>query len=97
MVIGGGNCACYAADYLAQFVKQVYLVHSSDQLRAVKTIKRKNTEQSQITPMWDSQVTEVFGIDKVEKAKIVSSVTQNHTWVDVKGIFVYVGGSLPQF
>ncbi|MDA1352868.1 MAG: FAD-dependent oxidoreductase [bacterium] len=91
MVIGGGNCACYAADYLANFVNQVYLVHSSNQLRAVKTIKEKILNNPKITPMWDSKVTEVFGIDKVEKTKVVSAITQNHTWIDVKGIFVYIG------
>lgn len=90
-VIGGGNCACYAADYLAQFADQVYLIHRSDQIKAVESLKLKIAENSKITIMWDSDLTEVFGIDKVEKAKITNILNGQYTWIDVKGIFIYVG------
>ena len=91
IVIGGGNCACYAADYLANFASQVYMVHSFDHLRAVQTLKDKIMANPQITLMWDSQVTEVFGVDRVEKAKVENLINGQYTWVDVKGVFVYVG------
>ncbi len=96
MVIGGGNCACYAADYLSKFVKKVYLVHQSDHIRAVKTLERSILENPKIDPIWNSQIQEVFGIDTVEKAKIMNVTNQQHTWLDVKGIFIYVGRIPPK-
>ncbi|MBT5856105.1 FAD-dependent oxidoreductase [bacterium] len=96
MVIGGGNCACYAADYLSNFVNKVYMVHSKDHLRAVKSIKQSVETNPKIDIFWDSKVSEVFGIDRVEKAKVENTVNSQHTWLDVKGIFVYVGRIPPE-
>ena len=51
VVIGGGNCACYAADYLSGFAEHVYIVHTFDQLRAVKKLKQKIEQNPKITVM----------------------------------------------
>ncbi len=91
MVIGGGNCACYAADYLSNYAQKVYLVHQFDHIRAVKTLERSIIENPLIDIIWDSKVEEVFGIDCVEKAKVVNISNNQHVWLDVKGIFIYVG------
>ncbi len=91
MVIGGGNCACYAADYLSKYAQKVYLVHQFDHIRAVKTLERSILENPLIDIIWDSKVEEVFGIDSVEKAKVVNISNNQHVWLDVKGIFIYVG------
>ncbi len=90
-VIGGGNCACYAADYLSQFAKKIYMIHQKDHLRAVMTLKEKIFNNPIINLMWDSQVTEVFGIDKVEKIKVVNMLNDQYTWLDVNAIFIYAG------
>ncbi len=90
-VIGGGNCACYAAEYLSQYVNHLVLIHQSDSIKAVKTLKEKIMNNPKIQIIWDSKLEDVFGIDKVEKIKITHRVTQQHTWIDVKGVFIYVG------
>jgi len=95
-VIGGGNCACYAAEYLSQYVNHLYLIHQSDSIKAVKTLKEKITNNPKIQIIWDSKLEDVFGIDKVEKIKIAHRITEQHTWIDVKGVFVYVGRIPPQ-
>jgi len=91
LVIGGGNCACYAADYLADLVERVYMVHDSSQLKAVPSLRDKIQKNPKIDMMWDARVTEVFGIDKVERAKIVSTINDQHAWLTISGIFPYVG------
>lgn len=96
VVIGGGNCACYAADYLSGFAKSVYIIHAHDQLRAVKTLKKQIEETPNITLVWDSKVTEVFGIDHVEKVKTEHVLTGQSTWLDVSGVFIYIGRRPPQ-
>jgi thioredoxin reductase (NADPH) len=90
-VIGGGNCACYAADYLAQFASEVYLIHKSSDLKAVKSLKNRILNNPKITIMWNSLITDAFGIENVEKAKIMNTQTNQHTWIDIKGIFIYAG------
>ena len=89
IVIGGGNCACYAAEYLSRFVNKVTMVHHYDHLRAVNILKEKINNNPKVDIIWNSHVTEVFGIDKVEKAKVVNVTNDQYTWIDVKGIFVY--------
>ncbi len=95
-VIGGGNCACYAADYLSGFVDHLYLIHNSNTVKAVKTLKEKILNNPKIQCVWDSTLDDVFGIDKVEKIKVVNGMTGQHTWLDVKGVFLYVGRIPPK-
>ena len=95
-VIGGGNCACYAADYLSEKVNHLYLVHRSDSLKAVKALKEKVMSNPKITVIWNSELTDAFGIDKIEKIKITNRLNDQHTWLDVKAIFVYVGRIPPK-
>lgn len=95
-VIGGGNCACYAAEYLSQYVSNLYLVHQSDSIKAVKTLKEKLMNNPKVHIIWDSSLVDVFGIDKVEKIKVVHRITQQHIWVDVKGVFIYTGRIPPR-
>ncbi len=90
-VIGGGNCACYAADFLSGYANHLYLIHRSDSLKAVKDLKEKVMNNPKITIIWDTDVPEVFGIDKIEKIKLRHNRTDQETWLDVKGVFVYVG------
>lgn len=95
-VIGGGNCACYAADYLSQFANNLYLIHRSDSLKSVKTLKEKVMGNPKISIMWHSEVTDVFGIDKVEKIKVTNITNDQYTWIDVKAIFIYSGRIPPK-
>ena len=90
-VLGGGNCACYAANYIAEHVEKLYIIHKSNSLKAVKTLKDKVLTNPKIVPVWNSDVTEVFGIDRVEKIKVDNLETNQHTWIDVKCLFLYVG------
>ena len=90
-VVGGGNCACYAATYLADYVDQLYLIHRSENLKAVATLKQRVFDDPKIQTIWNSEITEVFGVDKVEKIKVENISTHQHSWLDVKCVFVYVG------
>ncbi len=95
-VIGGGNCACYAAEYLADFVNRLYLVHESDDIKAVKDLKQRVLTNPRIDVLWNTRLEDVFGVDRVEKVKLLNSVTQQHTWIDVKAVFLYVGRIPPE-
>lgn len=90
-VIGGGNCACYAADYLSQFVKKLTLIHRSDYIKAVQTLKDRVLANDRIDCIWDTELVDAFGIDKVEKIKLKHLATHQETWLDVQGVFIYIG------
>lgn len=95
-VIGGGNCACYAAEYLSQYVNHLYLIHQANDIKAVRSLKERVLSNPKIEIVWESALVDVFGIDKVDKIKVQHLVTQQHTWIDVKGVFVYVGRIPPK-
>ncbi|RAP34131.1 thioredoxin-disulfide reductase [Candidatus Marinamargulisbacteria bacterium SCGC AG-410-N11] len=90
-VFGSGNCASYASDYLAEFVEKLYLINPKDYLKAVSSLKEKVMNNSVIDIIWDTEIDDVFGIDKVEKIKLLSNKTGQSTWLDVSCVFVYVG------
>lgn len=90
-VIGGGNCACYAATYLANVVNRLYIIHKSDNIKAVKDLQDRIMTNPAISILWNSDLEDVFGVDKVEKIKVRNIVTGQHTWINVKCVFVYVG------
>ena len=96
VVIGGGNCACYAADYLSNHAAHVYMVHAYDQLRAVKKLKQRIETIPSITIMWNSKVTDVFGIDHVERVKTENILNGQTTWLNAEGVFIYIGRCPPQ-
>jgi thioredoxin reductase (NADPH) len=95
-VIGGGNCACYAAEFLASHVRHLYLIHRSDSIKAVPSLKEKVMNAPNITVIWNSDVVDAFGVDKVEKIKLKHVVNDQHTWLDVQGVFVYAGRIPPK-
>ena len=40
--------------------------------------------------MWNSKVTELFGVDHVERVKTENVVTGQSTWLDAQGVFIYI-------
>ena len=95
-VIGGGNCACYAADYLSEFVNKLYLIHQSDYIKAVRNLKQRVMDNPKINVIWNTEPVAALGIDKVEKIKLNNIVTEQETWIDVSGVFIYVGRIPPK-
>lgn len=90
-VIGGGNCACYAAEFLSKHVNKLYLIHKSDHVKAVQKLREKILNNPKIHCLWNSDLSDIFGIDKVEKIKIKNTLSDQYTWINVKGVFIYVG------
>ena len=95
-VIGGGNCACYAADYLSQFVNNLYLIHRSNYIKAVRNLKQRVMNNETINVIWNTEIVDAFGLEKLEKIKLHNTITQQDTWLDVQGAFIYVGRVPPE-
>ncbi len=69
-VVGGGDSAMEDALALAKFTDSVTIVHRRDSFRASKIMQDRVLQHPHIKVLWNAQITEVTGEQKVEKVKI---------------------------
>jgi thioredoxin reductase (NADPH) len=90
-VIGGGDSALEEATFLTRFGKSVMVVHRRDTLRASKIMQDRAFANPKITFLWDSEVAEVLGPEKVTGLRIRSTKDGTEKVLPVTGVFVAVG------
>jgi thioredoxin reductase (NADPH) len=90
-VIGGGDSAMEEAMFLTRFGKSVTVVHRRDTLRASKIMQERAFANPKITFLWDSEVAEVLGPDKVTGLQIRSTKDGTESVLPVTGVFVAIG------
>ncbi len=90
-VIGGGDVAVEDAIFLSNLCKKVYLLHRRDELRAVKILQDKLFELENIEILWNTQVKEVIGENKVEKITVINTSTKDEYELEIDGLFVGIG------
>ncbi len=90
-VIGGGDSALEEAMFLTRFGKSVTVVHRRDTLRASKIMQDRAFANPKITFLWDSEVAEVLGEDKVTGLQIRSTKDGTEHVLPVTGVFVAIG------
>jgi len=91
VVVGGGDSACEEATFLTRFASKVYLVHRRDELRASKIMAERTLENDKIEMVWDSEVEEILGEDKVSGVRLRNNKTDAKQAVDCAGVFVAIG------
>jgi thioredoxin reductase (NADPH) len=90
-VVGGGDSALEEALFLTRFTSSVTLIHRRDSLRASKIMQQRAFAHEQIRFEWNTQVTEVFGSDKVMGLKVRDTKTDEERVLLVTGVFVAIG------
>ena len=91
-VVGGGDAAAEEAMFLTRFVKRVILVHRRDELRATRCIQERCFADPKISYEWSRTVTEIHGDGaRVKGLTLASTVGETDGFVDVDGVFIYVG------
>jgi thioredoxin reductase (NADPH) len=90
-VIGGGDSAMEEAMFLTRFGKSVTLVHRRDTLRASKIMQERAFANPTITFLWDSEVVEVLGEEKVTGLRVKSTKDGTEQVLPVTGVFVAIG------
>jgi thioredoxin reductase (NADPH) len=90
-VIGGGDSALEEATFLTRFAKSVTLVHRRDTLRASKIMQDRAMANPKIKFLWDSEVAEMVGDQKLTGLRIKNVRTGEEQLLPVTGVFVAIG------
>ncbi len=90
-VIGGGDAAAEDALALTKHAKEVYLVHRRNELRASKIMVKRVKENEKIKILWNTELKEVLGKDKVEKIRVRGNQTGEEKELMADGVFLAIG------
>ncbi len=90
-VIGGGNSALDAAEYLAKLAAKVYLIHRRDQFRGEKVILEKLKNNQKVEMVLSSEIKEIKGNGVVKSIVITDNGHDQLKEIKVDGVFVEIG------
>ncbi|MEU3463426.1 thioredoxin-disulfide reductase [Streptomyces sp. NPDC006733] len=90
-VIGGGDTAIEEATFLSRFAKSVTIVHRRDSLRASKAMQERAFADPKISFVWDSEVAEIHGENKLTGLTLRSTTTGATSELPVTGLFIAIG------
>ena len=90
-VVGGGDSAVEEATFLTRFASKVYLIHRRDELRASKIMCERALENPKIEILWNSQVVEIQGDQKLSGVVLQDTVTEDTRVLDIDGLFIAIG------
>jgi thioredoxin reductase (NADPH) len=90
-VVGGGDSAVEEATFLTRFADKVVLIHRRDSLRASKIMAERAKANPKIEFLWNTEVIDVLGADKVEGLKLRNTVDGTESEQAFTGLFVAIG------
>ena len=94
IVIGGGDSAMEEALVLTKYATSVTIVHRRDAFRASRAMQSKIFDlerQGKIKIIWDSEVVEFKGVEKLEKVKLKNTKSGELAELPTDGAFVAIG------
>jgi thioredoxin reductase (NADPH) len=91
VVVGGGDTAMEEATFLTRFATSVTVVHRRSELRASKIMQERAFANEKIRFVWDSEVTDIIGDDKVEGVRLRNVLTGEESTLEASGLFVAIG------
>ncbi len=90
-VVGGGDSAMEEANFLTRFASKVSVIHRRDSLRASKIMAERAAANPKIEFIWNTEVIDVLGDEKVTGLKLRNLLTGDETLADFTGLFVAIG------
>ena len=90
-VVGGGDSALEEATFLTRFASKVYLIHRRNELRASSIMQQRAQNDPKIEFVWNSQVIDILGEEKVTGVRIKDTVTGDEKNLELTGLFVAIG------
>ncbi len=90
-VVGGGDSAMEEATFLTRFADKVTIIHRRDEFRASRIMAERALHDPKIDVVWNSEVVDVLGQDKVSGLSLRDRVTGATSTLDATGLFVAIG------
>jgi len=90
-VVGGGDSAVEEATFLTKFASKVVLIHRRGSLRASKIMADRALNNPKIEMLWNTEVIDILGENKVEALALKNTVTGELSQRDFTGLFVAIG------
>jgi thioredoxin reductase (NADPH) len=90
-VVGGGDSAMEEANFLTKFASKVVVIHRREELRASKIMAERAKANPKIEFLFNTEVIDVLGEDKVTALKLRNTVTGEESQKDFTGLFVAIG------
>lgn len=90
-VIGGGDSAMEEANFLTKFASKVVVIHRRESLRASKIMAERAKNNPKIEFLFNTEVLDVLGEDKVTGLKLKNSVTGEESTHEFTGLFIAIG------
>ncbi len=90
-VVGGGDSAMEEANFLTKFAAKVVLIHRREELRASKIMAERAKANPKIEFLFNTEVVDVLGEEKVSALKLRNTVTGEESTKDFTGLFVAIG------
>lgn len=89
-VVGGGDAAIEDVLALTRFSDEVYMIHRRDSLRASKIMQERVLNNPKVKIIWNSQVIEVLGAEKLEKVSLKNN-DGTQSQLELDGLFLAIG------
>lgn len=90
-VVGGGDSAMEEANFLTKFASSVTIIHRREDLRASKIMAERARSNPKINFIFNTEVTDVLGEDKVTGLKLKNRQNGEEKIEDFTGLFVAIG------
>jgi thioredoxin reductase (NADPH) len=90
-VVGGGDSALEEAIFLSRFGSKVTVIHRRDRLRASKIMQDRAIANDKIEFLWDSEVADILGEDRVTGVRVRNLKTGDESTLDIDGLFIAIG------
>jgi len=90
IMVGGGNSAATEALHLHHLGISVTLIHRREALRAQDYLV-KNLMENKIPILWDTEVKEIKGKERVEEVLLINNKTQKTSKLKIDGVFIAIG------
>jgi len=91
VVVGGGDAAMDETLALADYAREVTVIHRRDQLRACRLLQERAFTNKKINFVWNSVIEEIMGESKVEAVKLKNVQTGVTSVLPADGVFVAIG------
>lgn len=90
-VVGGGNSAVEAADFLSKYASKITLIHQFDHLQADKRNQEELFNNKKVTVMWNSEITSAVGDDSLKAVIVENRISKEASELKIDGVFVNIG------